>query len=118
MRLSDERYEEIKASVVEMLTHIRITGYPIHAKSVIRSLGGIVIPYSRLSDEAKKQFGYTLSKDGFQLTNNGRLYVYYNDDIGVGRYRYTLMHEVGHFWLGHTCSSELAESEADFLAVS
>ena len=116
MRLADERYEEIKTSVVEMLAHIHITGYPLHTKSVIRSLGGIVVPYSSLADETKKRFGHAFSKDGFQLTKNGRLYVFYNDDIGVGRYRYTLMHEAGHFWLGHTCASELAESEADFFA--
>ncbi|MBR4675936.1 MAG: hypothetical protein IKP00_15870 [Victivallales bacterium] len=61
MRLADERYEEIKTSVVDMLAHIHIAGYPLHTKSVIRSLGGIVVPYSSLADETKKNFGQAFS---------------------------------------------------------
>lgn len=116
MRLADERYEEIKSSVVDMLEYIHERGYPLHTKSVIRSLGGNVFPYSSLTDEQKRLFSKELSKDAFQFINNEHLYVYYNDSMDVGRYRYTLMHEAGHFWLGHTCTSNLAESEADFFA--
>ena len=116
MRLADERYEEIKSSVVNMLVRIHERGYPLHTKSVIRALGGIVVPYSDIADETKGMLKDEFSKDGFQFIRYGRLYVFYNDSVCVGRYRYTLMHEVGHYWLGHTCTSELAESEADFLA--
>jgi len=116
MRLADERYEEIKSSVVDMLVRIHERGYPLHTKSVIRALGGIVVPYSDIADETKRMLKEEFSKDGFQLTKDGHLYVFYNDSICVGRYRYTLMHEVGHYWLGHTCTSKLAESEADFFA--
>ncbi len=116
MRLAEERYEEIKTSVVDMFEHIHITMYPYNPETVLRNLGGIVVPYSSISDETKRTCGQEFSKDAFQFIKDGCLYVFFNDYVGVGRCRYTLMHEAGHFWLGHTCTSDLAESEADFFA--
>ena len=42
--------------------------------------------------------------------------IYYNDKKDAGRIRFTILHEIGHFVLGHLQQSDLAESEANFFA--
>lgn len=116
MQLHDQRYEEIKAECVNMLEHVHATSYPLNAVDILRTLGAILIPYSEIGDKVKEATSEAFSKDGFQLTKNGILYVFFNNTRGSGRTKYTLFHESGHFWLKHAFPSELAESEADFFA--
>ena len=120
MKMSDERYEEIKHAVADMFVDYDIKGIPINAFEVALKIGITIIPYSAMNG-MKKVAGITLqsySEDGFSVeTHAGTWVIYYNDaDKNFTRINQTIMHEVGHYILGHIEEGEIEESEAKFFA--
>jgi Zn-dependent peptidase ImmA (M78 family) len=117
MRLSDDTYEEIKQAVADMFVDYDIKGVPLCSFEVAIKIGMTVIPYSAL-DSAMwlKAVGY--SEDGYSVeTNEGEWIIYYNDeDKDYSRINQTIMHEIGHYILGHTEEGEIEEAEAKFFA--
>lgn len=117
MRLSDATYEETKQSVADMLVTYNIKGTPINAFEVAIKMGLSVIPYSALNTETRlKALKY--SSDGFSIeTLHNEWIIYYNDESkSYERINQTIMHEIGHFFLGHEKEGEEEESEAKFFA--
>lgn len=119
MRLTDEQYEEIKQTVMETFQEYDIKCIPINAFEMAIKMGISVIPYSALSDE-KQEVARRISIDGYSVeTSDYEWIIYYNDSCkSYGRINQTIMHEIGHFVLGHTeeCDQEEAEAEAKFFA--
>ncbi len=117
MRLSNKTYEEIKQAVANMFTDYDIKGIPINSFEVAIKLGLTVIPYSAL-DFITRMRAYFYSNDGFSVeTNNNNWLIYYNDrDKDFSRINQTIMHEVGHYILGHTEEGDVEEAEAKFFA--
>lgn len=115
MRLSDQRYEELKSEAVRLLEHCHVLVFPIDSKEIINRLGGSLVSYSSLSRK-QREACLAFSSDGFSIQENGTWFVVYNDEKGEARTRMTLIHEVAHRWLKHSCESALAESEASFFA--
>lgn len=115
MRLSDDTYEEIKQAVADMFVDYDIKGVPLCSFEVAIKIGMTIIPYSAL-DSAMwlKAVGY--SEDGYSVeTNEGEWIIYYNDeDKDYSRINQTIMHEIGHYILGHTEEGEIEEAEAKF----
>ncbi|MCR5202255.1 MAG: ImmA/IrrE family metallo-endopeptidase [Lachnospiraceae bacterium] len=117
MRLSDETYEYIKQAVADMFVDYDIKGLPISSFEVAIKIGLTVIPYSALSKKKRlKVMEY--SDDGFSVeTNTSEWIIYYNDESkDYSRINQTIMHEVGHYILGHVEEGEEEESEAKFFA--
>jgi Zn-dependent peptidase ImmA (M78 family) len=116
--LSNERYEEIKETVVEMFEEYGVSCVPINGFEIANKMGVKVIPYSAFPARVR----YLMEKysiDGFSvLRDTGEWYIYYNDDDehDYGRINNTIMHEVAHIVLDHTEDSELAEAEVRFFA--
>ena len=117
MRLSDDSYERIKQAVADMFVDYDIKGVPISSFEVAVKIGMTVIPYSSLSIRQKEAALY-YSSDGFSIeTNFSEWIIYYNDvDKDYSRINQTIMHEVGHFILGHVENGEIEEAEAKFFA--
>lgn len=117
MRLSDETYEEIKQAVADMFVDYDIKGVPLCSFEVAIKIGLTVIPYSAL-DSAKWIEAIEYSEDGYSLeTNEGEWIIYYNDeDKDYSRINQTIMHEIGHYILGHIEEGEIEEAEAKFFA--
>lgn len=117
MRLSDETYEEIKQAVADMFVDYDIKGVPLNSFEVAIKIGMRVIPYSAL-DSVARLMAISYSEDGYSLeTNKGEWIIYYNDeDKDYSRINQTIMHEVGHFILGHIDEGEVEEAEAKFFA--
>ncbi len=114
MRLSDERYEEIKNIVVDLFVQLDISCTPISGFEVAKKLGINIIPYSVKKDVQKLM---EISEDGFCYeTRDGKMYIFYNDEKTYERINWTLLHEIGHLVLGHTEHCSLAETEANFFA--
>ena len=118
MYLNDNTYEYLKKRCVALLEHCHVDDFPYYVYKVALKFADRIIPYSKLKG---KPNGYAkamaMSKDGFTLQmDDGRWRIYYNDDNNIPRCRFTLMHEVGHIWLGHNQSTEVTESSADFFA--
>lgn len=120
IRLSNERYEEIKQTVVKMFEDYGVSCVPINGFEIANKMGTKVIPYSAYS--ARTRARYLMEKysiDGFSvLRDTGEWYIYYNDDDehDYGRINNTIMHEIAHIVLDHTEDSELAEAEVRFFA--
>lgn len=105
--LPRHRYEEIKEAVIDMLEECEVTQYPIDPFELARKLRYILRPYSSLSD-SKLQWALGKSKDGFSQVEEDsktgmlRFVIYYNDRRkSKGRIRWTILHEIGHCYLGH-----------------
>lgn len=119
MRLENEKYEEIKQTVIDTFEEYDIRSVPISAFEMAVKMGIRVVPYSSMS-ENKKKAAMLYSKDGYSeegLKNEWT--IYYNDSCeNYGRINNTIMHEIGHFAMGHTeyGDSEEKEAEARFFA--
>lgn len=118
IRLSNERYEEIKQIVVEMFEEYGVSCVPINGFEIANKMGVKVISYSAYP--ARTRFLMEkYSADGFSiLRDTGEWYIFYNDDDehDYGRINNTIMHEIAHIVLDHTEDSELAEMEVRFFA--
>ena len=117
MRLSDETYEYIKQEVANMFVDYDIKGVPICSFEVAIKMGLTVISYSALS-RRKKRKALRYSEDGYSVeTDDGEWIIYYNDsDKNFTRINQTIMHEIGHYVLGHITEGEEEEAEAKFFA--
>lgn len=115
--LSNERYEEIKRTVVDLFEESTICCTPISGYEIAVKLGIKVIPYSALP-LSKRQTAVSVCPDGFSGYDNGEWRICVNDagDVPYGRVNFTILHEIAHIVLNHTEDSELAEAEADFFA--
>lgn len=119
MRLSNQRYEEIKKIVVQLFEDYDVRCVPINAFELATRIGIILVPYSSLS---KKQLSKVRnnSDDGFFLEtekNGIREYrIYYDDSKPYGRINHTIMHEIAHCVLDHQEGTHIEETEAAFFA--
>lgn len=116
MRLSDEQYEEIKQTIIDTFVAYDVKGIPINGFELATKMGITIVPYSSLKKEQRRA-AEKLSPDGFSLEIGKKWTIYYNNNCqNYGRINQTIMHEIGHYVLGHTDDSEIEESEAKFFA--
>ena len=118
MKLSDEKYEEIKEEVIYLFQKYDVRCIPISGFELAVKMGITLIPYSSLAP-SKLTKAYGLSFDGFYLEpGDGKEYIFYNDSQGYERTNMTILHEIGHCVLGHPddMDSDEAEAEANFFA--
>lgn len=117
MRLDNEKYEEIKQTVINTFLEYDVKCIPISAFELAIKMGLKVIPYSLLSRK-KRRVAMKISLDGFLAERNDGIWlIYYNDECKTyGRINQTIMHEIGHYVLGHVHEGEEEEAEANFFA--
>ena len=81
MRLSDERYEEIKEIVTSMFEEYDIRCVPISPTEIAGRMGIPIIAYSSYPS-SKRKLLMKKSSDGFSaMDNEGRWKIYYNDTL-------------------------------------
>lgn len=113
MRLENWQYEEIKRTVIETFEVYGIKSIPISAFEMALKMGIKVVPYSSLTKK-KRKASMKISCDGYSVDEGIRWIIYYNDDIkNYQRINNTIMHEIGHFALGHTEDGDEEEKEAE-----
>ena len=116
MRLSNEKYEEIKNTVIDTFEQYNVKCIPISGFEIATKMGLKIIPYSSLN-EKQREMSMKYSSDGYSIETQNEWRIYYNDSCKCyGRINQTIMHEVGHFVLGHIDGGEEEESEAKFFA--
>lgn len=116
VKLSNQRYEEIKQVVVQMYEKLDVSCIPINCFEIASKMNIKVIPYYAYPKKTQTLL-LKKSEDGFCLQCfSGDWYIFYNDEKGYGRINNTIMHEIGHIVLDHTEDSELAEKEVKFFA--
>ena len=123
IKLQDFRCEEIKELVSMVIEKYEINKIPVNVFDLANKMGIRLVKYSQLTEyEVNKleSLGISRNSDGFfaLVNKNGNdiPFIYYNDRKNEKRIRFTILHEIGHFVLGHLEQSDLAETEANFLA--
>lgn len=106
--------EHIHRKIFDIYQECDIHEFPLDCFSVLEHYGLRIITYQEVKIEKPDLFRAisNYSKDAFRF----RMTVYYNALNNIGRIRFSLMHELGHFILGHTKESEINENEADYFA--
>lgn len=117
MQLKNEQYEEIKQVVIDTYREYDVRCIPISAFELAVKMGLKMIAYSTLSEE-KREAARKISTDGYSAEKfDGIWEIYYNDEgNNYERINRTIMHEIGHYSLGHNHEGELEEMEANFFA--
>ena len=118
MRLETAQYEDIKQTVTDTYLEYGVKCIPISAFELAVKMGIRLQPYSALS-KREKEAAKAFSMDGFSVERvSGEWIIFYNDeDNNYERMNRTIMHEIGHFALGHTGEAgEEEEMEANFFA--
>lgn len=116
IKISNQRYEEIKRIVVRMFVKYGVSCVPINGFEIAHKMEIKIIPYS-VYPLSKRWLLQKKSEDGFSVERtNGQWYIFYNDEKDYGRVNNTIMHEIGHIVLDHSEDSELAEKEVQFFA--
>ena len=115
MRLSNNRYEDIKKDIIKMYVETGINTFPIDVYCLCDRLGYICKSYSSLGKKKSERL-IVYEEDGFHRFEDGKVVIYYNDAKQEGRIRFTIMHEIGHIIRKHFEYSPLAENEADWFA--
>ena len=115
VRLSDERYEEIKEEVVELYKELHITKFPVIAMDVCKELDIVLKSYNQFNERA---FAAVIraSEDGMVAKIDNHYEIFYNPSKDSARVRFTIFHEIGHIRLHHLIHDEENESEANFFA--
>ena len=70
MRLSNEQYEDIKQTVLNLFITYDIKCVPISAFEIAMKMGLTVIPYSALENK-KKMAAFRISRDGYSIETIG-----------------------------------------------
>lgn len=106
--------EHITQKVFEVYQACDLHTFPIDCFSILEHYGLRTITYLDIkrNNERLYQAIINYSKDAFRF----RTTVYYNSCTNHGRIRFSLMHELGHYILGHTQESRANEEEADCFA--
>ena len=94
MRLENEQYEEIKRVAIDTFSLYGIRCIPISAFEMATKMGIKIVPYSALNEE---------KRIAAMRESNGRI-------------NQTIMHEIGHYAMGHIKDGEEEEAEANFFA--
>ncbi len=124
--LTPGRCDEIKKEVLFMFEECEINTYPIDCFTIADRLYYQLRPYSSLP-MVKRLKALAFDMDGYSRvevnpkTGMNEYVIYYNDHTNQGRMRWTILHEIGHVYLGHHDNpddslSAFEEAEANFFA--
>lgn len=120
MRLSHQRYEEIKRKIANFLEDYNVNEIPVDVFELARKMKIKIVFASEILKKHPEKV------DEYILFNYPHSYLYYDsdnqqlivyiDDIGCKRrrQRFSLAHEIIHIILGHTEQNKKNEAEANF----
>ena len=118
VKIPQKVYWKIDKAVATMYEMLKIDSVPIDPFAIAKSLNIEVIPYSKLNEDELKD-ALENPRDGLSYfnTEKKKFIIWYNDRGACrARQRFTIMHEIGHIWLGHKVDSILAEMQANAFA--
>ena len=100
--------------ILDVYKECNIRSFPIDCFSVLNHYGIQTITYKETKEQNLELYKaiYRYSNDAFRF----RMSVYYNSTNSEGRIRFSLIHELGHYILGHTEESSDNEEEANAFA--
>lgn len=105
------RYDYCYAKSCEFLEEFKIKAFPINVLEIVHQRNWGLVPYSEFMYEfhCERQTVIRIlgSSDGYTIWDGTNYSIAYNDDPKLGdRTRFTIMHEIGHIYLGHLLDFE------------
>lgn len=101
------RYSYVYSRVVDFIFEYNICKFPINPIDIIDIMPNCTLcTYNEfISAFGRNKSNYIQNciktEDGFAALIGGSYFIIYNDRIELGRRNFTLMHEIGHIYLGH-----------------
>jgi rRNA maturation endonuclease Nob1 len=100
------RYTRVRKYVTKFFIDEKITTFPIDPFQIIKNNNWGLVTYSELAREhgawIEDIVSAFQSEDGYTIYDGENYTIAYNDTIqNQGRIRFTLMHEIGHIYMGH-----------------
>lgn len=119
-KLLSHRYEEIRATVADLIEDWSITVYPFSIWSLVRRMGIRTVRYSVLPSGLREEvescwpLAVTIYPPDFDPS---KTIIFYNDGRSREQIRFTIAHELAHLVLMHPGTGEaVCEHEADIFA--
>ena len=108
-------YSRARDASWEIIIRFRISALPVQVSGIARGLGMVLIPYSKAPDSVRGIIRQQLQfeSDGFLIRDSDAPTIYYNDRCSIGRQRFTVAHELGHYVLRHPGSRINREPRGD-----
>lgn len=105
------RYDYCYKKSCEFLEEFKIKSFPINVMEIVHQQKWGIAPYSELMDkfQCNRQTVIHIlgSSDGCTIWDGTNYSIAYNDEQKLGdRVRFTIMHEIGHIYLGHLLDFE------------
>ncbi len=120
MKLSNERYEQIKRVIADLFEDYDIKGIPVDVFKIARKMKIKMVfateILERHPEKIDRYFLYQYPPAYMHYDSKSQQFIIYIDDIGtvIERQRFSLAHELMHIILGHTEQNPKNESEANF----
>lgn len=104
----------INIAILEVYKNCNVKTFPIDCTSILNSYGFKVLTYTYLRKQNPRlyELSQNYSSDAFKCGN----IIAYNEKKPINRTRFSLMHELGHYILGHKKETPACEAEADLFA--
>ena len=104
----------IDNKILSIYKECKIQTFPIDCELILQHYGFVLYTFKELQNANKTLYNAakSYSNDAFRF----RMSIYYNSCMPKNRIRFTLMHELGHFILGHQSQEIESEQEADYFA--
>lgn len=110
--------EKIHQKVWEVCRDCNIKNFPFDCIAVLKHYGFRVFTYEKAKHIHPDLYSLCRGMSDDAFSEKALKIILYNDKICMQRIRFSLMHELGHFILGHTSESKKAEQEADTFAAN
>lgn len=101
------KYKNIRNSTWHCLVECGVTSLPIKVASIVKYYGGLICKNSEVNLLAPNQSGKTY------FISESEWYIVVDDSDSIKRQRHTIMHELGHFLLGHFGDSPISNSYSE-----
>ena len=113
-----DTYEEIKKRIISIFVEYGVKTLPIDCFNLAKTMGFTLIPYSSLSKKKLKMIHRLSGGEGLTIAmfESEKKLIFFDDSTCEGRQRFTILHELGHYVLGHREESEIANAQANFFA--
>ena len=121
--ISEPNYKRATNKAYNVLLQYRLETCPINLKLLVFELPTNIriFSYSQFSDSILMHYNFSSiapSKHGFIVYNkNIKKYILcYNDEDNIPVYRFTIAHELGHYFLNHMIDNNYTNKEANCFA--
>lgn len=120
MRMTNQRYEEIKRTIGDFLDDYGVSTLPVDVFDLVEKMKIKVVLASKLLRKYPKKIDecilFKYPNSFLYYDPDNQRFVIYIDDVGCRkkRQRFSLAHELMHIILGHTEQNEKNETEANF----